>query len=445
MLTVLLLVILSVGPGFFLWGTIGAIRAVTDPIRRRPHALAEHRVRHSPRVLRRRFRVRPAKRRFYPGHVRPIPRPLDIAVVIPAHNEEPVIARTVKAAAELVPIENVHVLCDGCRDATAEIAETLGAKVVELEPNRGKAKAIVDGLAHFDIPRNFSHVAFVDADTELQPNYLKAALPLFSDPDVVAVAGYAKSDWDVSHARRGAGFLLAHRSRLYTLTQLLQKYGQTWRWTNVTPIVPGFASIYRSNVLHRIDIDAPGLVIEDFNMTFEIHAKKLGLIGFIPGASALTQDPDTRRDYVKQVQRWSLGFWQTVRRHGFWWSGFSLALGLTVFELVLSSVLMLVVPVLAAAVIAGNLMGHPLPIWESTSLPTVLSRDMSPWLFALAYFVPDYLLSVAVAVIDRRPQHLWYGIGSIPMRMVDAFIAMQQLVKAFRHTSTGTWESPTRR
>ena len=51
-------------------------------------------------------------------------------------------------------------------------------------------------------------------------------------------------------------------------------------------------------------------------MTFEIHAKKLGRIAFHPSAAvAYTQDPDNLQDYTRQVRRWILGFWQTVRRH----------------------------------------------------------------------------------------------------------------------------------
>ena len=60
--------------------------------------------------------------------------------------------------------------------------------------------------------------------------------------------------------------------------------------------------MYRVDVLDQIDIAAPGLVIEDFNMTFEVHAKKLGRIAFRPDvAVAYTQDPDTWDDCTKMA------------------------------------------------------------------------------------------------------------------------------------------------
>src|SRR5918996_3950743 len=46
--------------------------------------------------------------------------PADVAVLIPAHNEEPVIAATISSAVRLVPESNVHVIADGCTDATAD-------------------------------------------------------------------------------------------------------------------------------------------------------------------------------------------------------------------------------------------------------------------------------------------------------------------------------------
>ena len=154
----------------------------------------------------------------------------------------------------------------------------------------------------------------LDADTRPNPDYLETGLPLFLDPEVVAVAGRAKSIMTPPAPTVLGRFLVAHRERLYIVVQLLLKYGQAARGANVVSIVPGFASMYRTSALAKIKVLAPGLVIEDFNMTFEIHAKKLGRIAFHPSAAvAYTQDPDNLQDYTRQVRRWILGFWQTVR------------------------------------------------------------------------------------------------------------------------------------
>ena len=181
----------------------------------------------------------------------------------------------------------------------------------------------------------------LDADTRLDPGYFEAALPLFDDPDVVAVAGCAHSNWHTPGLSFLGRLVTAHRSRIYALTQRLLKYGQTWRRTNATHIVPGFASLYRTTVLPRITINPLGLVIEDFNMTFEVYRKRLGRIGFTLAAKAVTQDPDTVHDYVKQTKRWALGLWQTVRRHRLHLDRFSAMLSLLLLELLTASVLFL--------------------------------------------------------------------------------------------------------
>ncbi len=43
--------------------------------------------------------------------------------------------------------------------------------------------------------------------------------------------------------------------------------------------------------LREINISRSGLVIEDFNMTFEVHRKRLGIVAYTPGARCSTEDP----------------------------------------------------------------------------------------------------------------------------------------------------------
>ena len=136
--------------------------------------------------------------------------------------------------------------------------------------------ALEEGIRTFGLVERFSVVLLLDADTRLDPGYFQAALPLFDDPDIVAVAGCAHSNWHTPGLSFLGRLVTAHRSRIYALTQRLLKYGQTWRRTNATHIVPGFASMYRTTVLPNITINPVGLVIEDFNMTFEVYRKRPG-------------------------------------------------------------------------------------------------------------------------------------------------------------------------
>ncbi|AYY12676.1 glycosyltransferase [Actinobacteria bacterium YIM 96077] len=371
--------------------------------------------------------------------------PDDVAVLIPAHNEEPVIAASIASALRLVPSQNVHVVADGCTDDTARIARDAGAQVVELDPGRGKAGGIEAAVRHFDIPGRFEVLLIVDADTELDEHYLERGLPMLDEPDVVALAGYAKASWRPAELDPMGRFLVAYRTRLYAVMQWL-KYGQTWRWTNVTSIVPGFASMYRTHMLSRMDLNPPGLVIEDFNMTFEIHRKRLGKIAFRPGVNATTQDPDNLADYYRQVRRWFLGFWQTLRRHGFWASGFSLALLLFIVEVMVASIGLVVLALalvflgLSAAAAALGVSGG----WI-LDLQMSLSSSLDLWIVLFLLVLPDYLLTCLTAAAFRRPSLLWYGVGFLGLRLLDAIAALLTLPQAWSSRSTGRWVSPARR
>jgi poly-beta-1,6-N-acetyl-D-glucosamine synthase len=413
-----MLLVLVLGVNLSLWLLVGGLRFASERLPRRPS--------------------RPVA---MPSRL----EPTDVAVLIPAHNEEPVIAATISSALRLVPETNVHVIADGCADATAEIARSATVNVLELEPGRGKAGGIEAGLKEFDIRRRFAALLIVDADTELDEHYLARGLPLLDQPGVVAVAGYAKAGWRPQELTPVGRFLVAYRSRLYVVMQWL-KYGQTWRWTNVTAIVPGFASMYRTSVLGEMDLNPPGLIIEDFNMTFELHRKQLGKIAFQTDVYATTQDPDNFRDYYRQVFRWHLGFWQTFRRHGLWPSGFSAALALFILEIlvasagivVLVSAFLLLVPLIVIDQ-AMQVLGSGAGIDGVVGFSLLLAGGV---LFLAAL---DYLLTCATAIALRRPSLLLHGLGFLALRVVDAILILRAVPQAWVGRSDGRWTSPTRR
>ena len=417
MLTFLVILVLVVGINTTLWGLVGLGRVAHGALRRgEPEA-----------------------------------GPLtadDVAVLIAAHNEEMVIAATVKSARSLFPRGHVFVASDGSSDRTVTIARRHGARVVELNPNRGKAAALSAAIDHFKLASEFEIVLLLDADTRLDDDYLTSGLPLFRDPNVVAVAGRATTIVDPPSPTWFGRFLVAYRERFYIVVQYILKFGQAARAANAVSIVPGFASMYRSRILGRIDICPPGLVIEDFNMTFEVHAKQLGRIAFHPSAAiAHTQDPDTFSDYTKQLSRWSLGFWQTIRRHGLHFGKFWGALALYIFELVSSSVmLLLIVPLLLGSIVAAIFVNLAI---DQTGVAAWFSGLVPPLAVALGVLLPDYLLTIFATIVSRRPLYLLMGLGFPVMRVVDAAICIRTLGVAYlgraSRKSTGTWKSPSRR
>jgi hypothetical protein len=195
-----------------------------------------------------------------------------------------------------------------------------------------------------------------------------------------------------------------------------------------------------------MELNPPGLIIEDFNMTFELRRKRLGKVAFEPTIYGTTQDPDTLPDYYRQATRWSLGFWQTLRRHGLWMSWFSAALGAFVLEALLGSLILLVVA-LAVFFLAADPISRGLAVRWWWYLPEYLlfAPVLSPRNLLFFLFAPDYLLTCVAAIWLRRPSMLVYGLGFLLVRVVDALVIWRTLPKAWFTRSTGRWKSPTRR
>ncbi|MFE9247211.1 glycosyltransferase [Nocardiopsis sp. NPDC006938] len=368
-----------------------------------------------------------------------------LAVVIPAHNEEPVIGAAISSALRLFARWDVYVVSDSSGDATADIAARTGVNVLELLTNRGKAGAIEAVIEEFSLTENYDGVLILDADTELDAGYVEGARRQLRDPGVAAVAGFVVSEWKPRERGLVGRVISAYRDRLYFMLQYFMRFGQTWRRTNVAFIVPGFASVYRSSALREITINPPGLVIEDFNMTFEVHRKRLGRVSMRPDTKAYSQDPFTFRDYRKQVGRWTLGFWQTVRRHGVWPSVFWAALALYVVEVVLVSVLFLVTVAIAVFVLLGTVAGEAMagaPLLADGF--TAVTAFLPLTALAIGLLVPDYVLTCVMTMVRRRPSYLFYGLFFFPIRIVDSYLALRMIPRAWTAKSDGRWSSPTR-
>ncbi len=370
---------------------------------------------------------------------------ISLAVIIPAHNEEPVISGAISSAMSLFNRWDIYVVSDSSKDSTAEIAAQSGVNVLELLNNRGKAGAIEAVIEEFELTDNYDGVVILDADTELDAGYVEGARRQLTDPSVAAVAGFVVSEWKPRERTFVGRMISAYRDRLYFMLQYFLRFGQTWRYANVSFIVPGFASVYRSRALKEIDVNPKGLVIEDFNMTFEVHHKRLGRISMEPDTKAYSQDPFTLGDYYKQVSRWTLGFWQTVRRHRMWPSLFWVFLSLYILEVVLVSLLLLVTSVVGLFVLAGTVGGEPV-----LSLPffgevwTAVTAFLPLLALGIGLFIPDYMLTCLMAAIRRRPSYLLYGLLFFPIRLVDAYLTLRMIPKAWTTESDGRWSSPDR-
>jgi len=93
--------------------------------------------------------------------------------IVPAYQAEKTIGLVVEGLRR--HLADVVVVDDGSTDRTSEEAERGGARVVRLRTNSGKGAAIRAGL-DLVLPTDATHVAFVDADGQHDPEDLPALL-----------------------------------------------------------------------------------------------------------------------------------------------------------------------------------------------------------------------------------------------------------------------------
>jgi Glycosyltransferases involved in cell wall biogenesis len=105
-----------------------------------------------------------------------------ISLIVPAYNEEKRIAETMQALSlyldEHHPSSEIIVVCDGCKDATAQVArdnfkgQKCSLEVLEVEPNQGKGNAVKVGM----LAARGEYLFFTDADLSFAPETIEPFL-----------------------------------------------------------------------------------------------------------------------------------------------------------------------------------------------------------------------------------------------------------------------------
>lgn len=106
----------------------------------------------------------------------------DFLILVPAHNEEQDIAKTLQSLKKLEPIGKIDitVIADNCTDNTADIVKANNINVLERfdDNQRGKGYALHWAIPQFDLSQ-YDAVVIVDADTITDQNMLQAMAQSF--------------------------------------------------------------------------------------------------------------------------------------------------------------------------------------------------------------------------------------------------------------------------
>jgi cellulose synthase/poly-beta-1,6-N-acetylglucosamine synthase-like glycosyltransferase len=226
------------------------------------------------------------------------------AVLIPAHNEEFVLALTLQSvASQLGPSDRVLVVADNCTDGTAEIARQHGAHVVErTDPDRrGKGYALAFGREVLnDVPPEL--VVVLDADCTLGPSALlrlvseasKWKRPVQANYQMIAPA-------EAGPNRQVAAFAFLVKNFVRPLG--LRRLGQSCLLTGTGTAFPW-----------RVFRDAPlahGHIVEDMGLTVDLALAGRSPL-FVPGAEVYGEFPVDERAADSQRRRWEHGHLQVI-------------------------------------------------------------------------------------------------------------------------------------
>jgi cellulose synthase/poly-beta-1,6-N-acetylglucosamine synthase-like glycosyltransferase len=224
---------------------------------------------------------------------------LQVAVLVPAHNEAEGISFTVSGIlGQLLPHDRLVVIADNCTDSTAHHARGAGAETIIRDESvrRGKGYALDFGMQHL-ASKSPDFVIVIDADCQLEPGTINMLvsrssalnrpvqalysmdLPVNSDAKR-RVAGFA---WTVKNHLRPRGL------SLFGLPCQLMGTGMAFPWEAIRGINLATANI-----------------VEDVKMGLDLAAR-----GFAPvycqSARVKSSFPASESGFSTQRQRWESG------------------------------------------------------------------------------------------------------------------------------------------
>jgi len=240
------------------------------------------------------------------------PEPL-VSVIVPAYNEEKVIANCVKSILNSA-YKNFEVILvdDGSTDRTLQIMrryEHPPRVQVISQTNSGKAAALNTGFQQSKGEILF----FVDADGIFTPSTITEMLKGFNSKKVGAVCGN-DAPTNLNHVQTKLMALQTHVGTAFVRRALAA--------INCLPIVSGNCGAFRRSALGWPFVQLgkegepykKGFIGEDLELTWRIHRAGYR-VNFAPRAIVLAEVPSTIKMLWKQRVRWARGLLQTVSLH----------------------------------------------------------------------------------------------------------------------------------
>lgn len=232
-----------------------------------------------------------------------------VAIVVPAHDEESVIVRTLDNLLRVARSDGaseVVVVADNCTDQTAAIARIAGARVLERNDprRRGKGHALDDAFSRL-LREDYVAFAVVDADSVVEESFVATLRRLFGAGELAVQARYTVLEASRSPRTRLAEIALA-------AFNVLRPRGRERLGLSAGILGNGFA--LRREVVERVPYTARS-VVED--LEYHLKLVRAGIrVAFADTTTVRGEMPAGGRGAVSQRARWEGGRLRVLRENG---------------------------------------------------------------------------------------------------------------------------------
>jgi cellulose synthase/poly-beta-1,6-N-acetylglucosamine synthase-like glycosyltransferase len=246
--------------------------------------------------------------------------PVTITVLIPAHNEEASLPRTLASLArQSRRPDRIIVVADNCTDATAELARAAGAEVFETVGNTDKKGGALNQALREHLPGlgDNDAVMVMDADTVLGGGFLATAVRRFADDRALMAVG------GLFFGESGPGLI-----RQFQRSEYVRYSRDIKRRNGRVFVLTGTASIFRPAALRAVaaargtaipgrhgDVYDTAALTEDNELTIAI--KSLGGLMTSPSeCTVVTELMPSWRTLWAQRLRWQRGALENLGAYG---------------------------------------------------------------------------------------------------------------------------------
>lgn len=329
--------------------------------------------------------------RYKPQSINDDENEVNLAVVIPAHNEEKGLHLTLESLqASNNPPENGNlvVVADNCTDTTAEIARSYGVRVLERQDDtlRGKGYALNHAFTLLQEEGGYDGYLVIDADTTVDKNLFQVFRRLFANGGEAGQSRYRVSNAEVNDRTRIMDIA-------FLAINLVRPLGRENAGLSAGILGTGFG--LSASTLKEIPYDSFSIV-ED--LEYHLRLVRAGKrVRFLNETTVWSDMPESSDEAKSQRERWEGGRFRMI-----------LDLAPQMFKSVLSGRWRVLEPL-------GELLLMPLGYHVMMLLPVLLLGKGVVWAYGLAALALVVVHVIRGMQLGQVSAGHWKALAGVPV------------------------------